>query len=132
MHRSLAIIIQNKFPDIERCQLSAWFRADRPGGGYKNGLVSEIGDDLFHRDFNFRVAQQVLDLDLTDRLLHNLASDNFVDRRGDQNLYRFFRTVFDQLILFVLRIVIGREKYGVDIDTIPQIFDVVSSRHDNL
>lgn len=51
--------------------------------------------------------------------------DDLVDRWGDQNFDPLLRTVSDQALLLLLRIVIGGEKDRVDIDSVPQVFDAV-------
>ena len=110
--------------DAERSQLPAKLRADRTCGACnQDRLVFEIGDDLIHRDADLGTTQQVLDLDLSDRLLHDLAVDNLVDRRRDQDLNALFRTIPDQAFLFRLGVVVRGEKNAVDVVTVPEVFD---------
>ena len=126
VHRRLGVVEQDQLLHSESHQLAAQFRTDRAGSSrHHDRLAAEIRDDLVHRDLDLLTAKQVLDLDLADRLLHQLAGDHLVDGRGDQHLETVLRAMADQPLLLVLRLIVRREEHGVDVVAILKVFDVV-------
>lgn len=126
MHRGLGVVEQHELLDSERRQLAAQLGTDRPGGaGHHDGLAAEVGDDLVHRDLDLLTAQQILDLDLADRLFLHLAVDHLVDRGGDQHLEVALRAVADQTLLLFAGLADVGEEDGVDVLAVVQIFDIL-------
>lgn len=56
---------------------------------------------------------------------HDLAVDDFVDRRCDQDFQIAFDAVADQALLLGLCLFVGGEQHGIDIVSLPEVSNAV-------
>ena len=125
VHRGLAVVEQHELLRAERGELAAELRADRAGrSGHHHGLPAEVLDDRVHVEPDLVAAQKVLDLDLADGRLHDLAVDDLVDARRHEHLHLALLAVVHETLGLGLDRLFAGEEDGVHEETLAEEGDV--------
>ena len=126
VHRGLRIVEEDELLDAECGQLAAELAADGAGcSGHHDDLALAFGLDLVDIETDLLAAEQVLDPDGADLVLHDASADDLVDGRCEEDLEAVVGTEADKAVLFGLGLGLGGEEDAVEREAVDQFLKPV-------
>ena len=124
VHRGLCVIEKYQFLDIEACELTAEFRPYRAGRTCNHDhFILEIFPDGIHGDSDFLTAEQILDLHITDGIMHHPPC-NLINIRDDKRFNVQIETLLHQTVAFLLGIHFRSEQDSIHIIVVDFLFEL--------